>query len=115
MTRRTRPVIRSSSATAEAFQRETKPRFPSLVMTVVYGSEAGMCLKAERSKRGATLPSLALSRMASSEAWLATSRRFSLPLLAVLRPAGKGATFLLGSGGFFGGDFLGGGEWAGSL
>src|SRR5215472_2067997 len=50
-TRLTVPFTRSSSATEEAFQRDTNPRLPSWVITAVYGSEPGMRLNVERSKR----------------------------------------------------------------
>src|SRR5713226_5909812 len=79
MKRRTFPFTRSSSATREAFQRETKPRRPSLAMTDVYGREAGMRLNVERSKRWMILPSLVFKRRASSELLQAISRRSSPP------------------------------------
>src|SRR5258708_25512069 len=83
------PLMRSSSATCEAFHRLHQARLPSRVATTVYGNDDGTRAPTLRSKLCRTLPFARSSSTTLSDRLLATRSLSGAPATEIkANPAG---------------------------
>src|SRR5258708_39833067 len=79
------PLVRSSSATCEAFHRLHEARLPSRAATTVYGNDGGTRAPTLRSKLCRTLPFAGSSSTPLSERLLATKSLSRPPAVAEMK------------------------------